>query len=115
MVMRKLLNTSTLLCAIILINYSCGKDIKSNDHLDAELKTSVKLDAKKVCELVSDIKIAISEVSNAINNGADPAEVEALNAKAIAIDARIKEIQKRNIKNEEFMKLQQSCYEAMNK
>jgi hypothetical protein len=41
--------------------------------------------------------------------------VEALNAKAIAIDARIKEIQKRNIKNEEFMKLQQSCYEAMNK
>ena len=113
--MRKLLNISTLLCAIILINYSCGKDIKSNDQLEAELKTSVKLDAKKVCELVSNIKIAISEVSNAINEGADASDVEALNAKAKAIDVRIKEIQKRNAGNEEFMKLQQSCYEAMNK
>jgi hypothetical protein len=54
-------------------------------------------------------------VSNAINEGADDADVEVLNAKAQAINATIKEIQKRNDGNEEFMKLQQSCYENMNK
>lgn len=113
--MKKILKTSTILFAIMLISYSCGKDTKSKDHFDLEQKTSVKLDAKKVCELVSNIKIAISEVSNAINEGADASDVEALNAKAKAIDVRIKEIQKRNAGNEEFMKLQQSCYEAMNK
>ena len=74
-----------------------------------------KSDAERACELVADIKLTISEVSNAINEGADDADVEALNAKAAAIGVRIKEIQKRNEGNEEFMKLQQSCYETMNK
>jgi hypothetical protein len=80
-----------------------------------EPKPSVKSDAERVCELVANIKLAISEVSNAINEGADDADVEVLNAKAQAINATIKEIQKRNDGNEEFMKLQQSCYENMNK
>jgi hypothetical protein len=115
MVMKKLIITSTILIATMLITYSCTEDTKSKDRLSLEQKTSVKSDAKKVCELVTNIKIAISEVSNAINEGANASYVEALNAKAKALDVRIKEIQKRNAGNEEFMKLQQSCYEAMNK
>ena len=54
-------------------------------------------------------------MSNAINEGADASEVEALNVKAKAINVKIKEIQKRNDGNLEFIKLTQLCYEAMNK
>jgi hypothetical protein len=113
--MKRILKKFTFLFALIIITPSCGNDTKSKDNLAVELKPSVKSDAKKVCELVSNIKLAISEVSNAINDGAEEAEVEALNDKAKAINMRIKEIQKRNYGNKEFMKLQQSCYEAMNK
>ena len=113
--MNRILKTFPFLFALIIIIFSCGNDNKAKYKLAVELKPSVKSDAKKVCELVSNIKLAISDVSNAINEGADEAEVEALNDKAKAINMRIKEIQKRNDGNKEFMKLQQSCYEAMNK
>tara|TARA_B100000767_G_scaffold101078_1_gene97063 strand:+ start:198 stop:539 length:342 start_codon:yes stop_codon:yes gene_type:complete len=113
--MKKLLKKSTLLFALILIISSCEKNTKSKDKLVIEPKISVKSDAKKVCELVSDIKFAISEVSNAINEGAAAENVEALNAKAKAINVKIKEIQKRNDGNLEFIKLIQLCYETMNK
>ena len=113
--MNRILKTFPFLFALIIIIFSCGNDTKVKDKLAVELKPSVKSDAKKVCELVSNIKLAISDVSNAINEGADEAEVEALNDKAKAINMRIKEIQKRNDGNKEFMKLQQSCYESMNK
>ena len=99
--MKKILVICTLFFVLTLIVKSCEKVTKS--------------DAERACELVADIKLTISEVSNAINEGADDADVEALNAKAAAIGVRIKEIQKRNEGNEEFMKLQQSCYETMNK
>ena len=88
--MKKLLKKSTLLFALILIISSCEKNTKSKDKLVIEPKISVKSDAKKVCELVSDIKFAISEVSNAINEGAAAENVEALNAKAKAINVKIK-------------------------
>ena len=110
--MKRLLKISILFFALTLFVSSCGKVNKSDG---IEQKPSVKSDAERVCELVANIKLAISEVSNAINEGADDADVEALNAKAQAINATIKEIQKRNDGNEEFMKLQQSCYENMNK
>ena len=113
--MKKLLKKITFLFALILITSSCEKNTKSKDKLVLEPNISVKSDAKKVCELVSSIKLAISEVSNAINEGADAAEVEALNVKAKAINVKIKEIQKRNDGNLEFIKLTQLCYEAMNK
>ena len=113
--MKRILKKFTFLFALIIITSNCGNDTKSKDNLAVELNPSVKSDAKKVCELVSNIKLAISEVSNAINDGADKAEVEALNDKAKAINMKIKEIQKRNYGNKEFIKLQQSCYEAMNK
>jgi hypothetical protein len=99
--MKKSSVICTFFFVLTLIITSCEKVIKS--------------DAERACELVADIKLTISEVSNAINEGADDADVEALNAKAAAIGVRIKEIQKRNEGNEEFMKLQQSCYETMNK
>lgn len=110
--MKRLLKISILFFALTLFVSSCGKVNKSDD---IEQKPSVKSDAERVCELVANIKLSIAEVSNAINEGADDADVEALNAKAQSINATIKEIQKRNDGNEEFMKLQQSCYENMNK
>ena len=113
--MNRILKTFPFLFALIIIISSCGNNTKAKDKLAVELKPSVKSDAKKVCELVSNIKLAISDVSNAINDGADEAEVEALNDKAKAINMMIKEIQKRNDGNPEFIKLIQLCYEAMNK
>jgi hypothetical protein len=110
--MKRLLKISALFFTLTLFVLSCGKVTKSDD---IDQKPSVKSDAERVCELVANIKISIAEVSNAINEGADDADVEALNAQAQAINSTIKEIQKRNDGNEEFMKLQQSCYENMNK
>ena len=54
--------TFTVLFALIIIVSSCGNDTKAKDKLAVELKPSVKSDAKKVCELVSNIKLAISDV-----------------------------------------------------
>jgi hypothetical protein len=40
--MKKLLKTSTILIATMLITYSCTEDTKSKDRLSLEQKTSVK-------------------------------------------------------------------------
>ena len=117
--LKKLFKTSLILFVLILSVSSCGKEIKSDDKSTnkdmIEQKSTAASDAERLCELVINIKLTISEVSNAINEGADDADIEALSTKAKAIDSQIKEIQMRNEGNEEFTRLQQSCYEVMNK
>ena len=116
--MKKLLKIPALLFAIMLIVSSCGKDTKSEaksaDNTEMEQKFTVESDAERVCELVIDVKIAIGGTLNAIDEGADSKTVDFFELQAKAFDMDIKEIQKRNEGNEEFMKLQQSCMEAMN-
>ena len=117
--MKKLFKTSPILFILILIVFSCEKETKSSEKstnkIVLEQKSTAVSDAERLCELVINIKLTISEVSNAINEGADDADIEALSTKAKAIDSQIKEIQMRNEGNEEFTRLQQSCYEVMNK
>ena len=116
--MKKLLKIPALLFAIMLIVSSCGKDTKSEaksvDNTEMEQKFTVESDAERVCELVIGFKIAAEGMDNAIDEGADNKTLDFFELQAKAFDMDIKEIQKRNEGNEEFMKLQQSCMEAMN-